>query len=200
MATIDLPMSADTILDSATPTTNYDTRTTLEVGEHNAAVDTFRAWIKPDFSSVPAGAVFSSAILKLTPVGDFSDNARTMSAHRCLRDVVSTQATWNIWKTSNNWGTAGCSNSTNDYDGAVAIGTLSVPASPTLNTALEMTLSAAELQKLFDGTYTNNGIILFVDTQTNDLIQYASRENATVAYRPIITLTYTTPSNFFSVF
>ena len=197
MPTIDIQMSADTWWESVGTTTNYDTNTGLRIGERNDAAEIWRAWIKPDFTGVPAGATFSSAILKLTPITDLSDNARTMSAHRCLRDVVSNQATWTIWKTSNNWGTAGASNSTTDYDGATALGTLSVPASPTLNTALEMTLNAAEFQKLFDGTYTNNGIVLFVATQSNDGIIYASTDHATSAYRPVITLTYSSSGFFF---
>lgn len=200
MATVDIPMSADLYLDSASPTANTETETTMYVGEQAGGADTTRTWIKPDFSTVPAGAIFSSAVLHLTPTVDLSSNARTMSAHRCLRDVVSSQATWNIWKTSNNWATAGCSNSSSDYDGAVALGTMTQPASPTLNTALDMTLTASELQKLFDGTYTNNGIILFVDTQTDDMIGYASTNHATSAYRPTITITYSLRSNFFMFF
>jgi hypothetical protein len=186
--TVDLPMSADTYIQGNTATTNYDTSTSLIVGASSPAV--YRAWIKPDFSAVPVGATFITAILKLTPITDVSSNARTMTANRCLRDVVSDQATWNIWKTSNNWGTAGAGNSSTDYDGAVALGTMTQPASPTLNVALEMTLTASELQKLFDGTYTNNGITLRVDTESLDAIVYASTNHATSEYRPIITLTY----------
>lgn len=192
MVTRDIPMSADTLLVSNAATTNFDTNGTLYVGEHNAAVQIVRSWIKPDFSSIPENALFYSAVLKMTPIDDLSNSARTMSAHRCLRDVVSNQATWNIWKTGNNWGTAGCSNSTTDYDGSVAIGTATQPASPTLNSALSFTmnLNAAELRKLYDGTYVNNGIILFVDTQSNDSIGYASTDHATAGYRPVITLSY----------
>lgn len=187
---VSIQMSVDTYFDSQNPTTNYDINTSLNVGHRTAPSNIGRAWIKPDFSSIPASKTFLAASLFLTPVSDSSNNARTMSAHRCLRDVVSTQATWNIWKTANNWGTAGCSNSTTDYDGAVALGTMTQPASPTINTALEMTLTASELQKLYDGTYTNNGIVLFVATQNDDQIAYASKEDATSAYRPFITITY----------
>jgi hypothetical protein len=67
---------------------------------------------------------------------------------------------------------------------------MSQPAAPTLNTPIEMTLSASELQKLFDGTYTNNGIILFVETQSADMVVYASKDNATAAYRPVIEIVY----------
>ena len=188
--TVDIPMSADTFLDSNSPTLNRSTETEIYIGEWNAGTQTGRTWIIPDFSGIPAGKTFLTATLKLTPVIDLSSNARTVSAHRCLRDVVNDQATWNIWKTGNNWGTAGASNSTTDYDGAVVLGTMAVPASPTLNVTLEMSLDASELQKLYDGTFVNNGIVLFVDTQANDMIAYASREHGTAAYRPVITIKY----------
>ena len=200
MPTINIQMSADTYLRDDFATTNFSTAVEISVGEYDGAVSISRAWIKPDFTGIPAGQGFVSAVLNLTPITDVPSNSRTMSAHRCLRDVVANQATWTIWKTSNNWGTAGCSNSTTDYDGALALGTMTQPASPTLNTALQMTFTAAgvsELQKMYDGTYTNNGIILFVDTQTNDQIQYASLDNATSAYRPFITIVYGSGGFFF---
>lgn len=195
MPTIDIPISEDTQIGSSAPTTNYSTANNINVGEQNNASAIWRSWIKPNFTSIPVNANITSAILKLTPIMDLSDNARTMYAHRCLRDVVSNQATWNIWKTSNNWGTAGASGSGTDFD-ATALGSMSQPASPTLNTPLSLTLSAAEIQKFYNGTYTNNGIILFVDTQVNDMISYASVDHATSAYRPIITITYTIPGFF----
>lgn len=188
--TVSLPMLEDTFFLSSTATTNYATNTSLYVGEDNAATSTGRSWVKPDFSTIPAGATFLSAALNLTPILDRITNARTMRVHRCLRDVVVAQATWNIWKTSNNWATAGASNSSSDYDGAVELGNVALSATPTLNVPIPVTLSASELQKLFDGTYVNNGIILFVDTQTNDQVRFASTDHATAGYRPTIDLTY----------
>jgi hypothetical protein len=70
---------------------------------------------------------------------------------------------------------------------------MSVQASPTLRNALEMEFTAAgvaEFQKLYDGTYTNNGIILFVETQTDDEIVYGGINHVTPEYRPIFIVTY----------
>ena len=204
MTTIDIPMISDTTWNGGALDTNYDANVYLRIGkDSNTGGAIWRGWIKPDFSSIPAGSTFNSAILKPTPVYDASDNTRTMRAHRCLRDVVSNQATWQIWKTANSWGTVGCSNSSTDYDGAVEMGNMSVSATQTLNVQMSMTLVHAELQKLFDGTYTNNGIALFMDTQVNDCMMFASQEYETTAYRPIITIDYTAPavsSGFFSLF
>jgi len=187
--------SADLYMRSDTATTNYDSAVNMDIGENNAAVSTNRAWTKPAFTNIPTGATFSTAYFRLTPYTDVSSNARTLYAHRCLRDVVSTQTTWNIWKTSNNWGTAGGSNATTDYEGGTVLGSVAVPANPTLNTALEMSLTASEFQKFYDGTYTNNGIILFVDTQTNDMVRYAPIEGVTPTYHPRFVIQYTTPVN-----
>jgi hypothetical protein len=191
---------AETYLRSDAATTNNEGNTNLDIGERNDGASINRGWLKPSFTNLPVGVLFSAAAMKLTPTLDLSSNARTMTAARCLRDVVVAQATWNIWKTSNNWGTAGASGAGTDYDNAVSEGTMAIAASPTLNTMLPMTLTAAEFQKLFDGTYTNNGMILFVDTQTNDAIRYAAIEHATPEYRPRFVIQYAAPSSYSGFF
>ena len=201
MPSIDLTMTSDTQLVSDHPTTNYENGVSLGVGESNLIIRIVRSILVPDFSSV-AGYVITAATLKLTPSIDFTDNARTMYAHRILRSVVTTQATWDIYSTGNNWGTAGCKDSTNDYDGAVVLGSATQPSNPSIGSAgsFTMALDATEMQKFNDGTYTNNGIILFVDTEDADLTFYDSKESTTPNYRPIITVTYKASiNNFFGL-
>jgi hypothetical protein len=196
MTSIDVSLDCSRLF-QANATKNYNDSDTFYVGEQtNGTNYGNRSLIKPDFSGIAAGQTFSSAILKLTPIVDLTSNARTMYACRCLRNVVYAQTTWNIFSTGNDWGTAGCSNNTTDYDGSVVIGSVAVSAAPTLNTQIEMTLDAAELQKLYDGTYTNNGLVLFVDTQLNDAIGYATHLHATAAYRPVITIEYSSGAVF----
>ena len=193
MASIDLVFSLDNFLSAVAPTINYDTIDALRVGEETGNSGFIsRSIIKPDFSSIPAGQVITAATLKMTPTADLSTNARTMYAHRILRTVVAGQSTWNVYSTGNSWATAGCSDSTSDYDGAVVLGSAAQSAAPTINSALsfQMTLNATEINKFYNGTYTNNGIILFVDTQLNDAIFYASTQHANAAYRPVISATY----------
>jgi hypothetical protein len=194
--------SDDTQMRSDAATTNYDTQAYFGIGENNTAASTERAWVKPSFTGIPTGKQFNLAYFRITPISDLTTNARTMSMYRCLRDVVSAQTTWNIWKTANNWGTAGASNSTTDYDGAVVMGSMSVTATPVLDVAQTMTLTASELQKLYDGTYTNNGVILSVDTQTNDLIRWYSKDDATAAFHPRFIIQYSSVNtgNFFAAF
>lgn len=188
MTSIDIPILEDTSFNSTAVDTNYSGSSTILVGESNADSAIWRGWMKPDFSSIPAGQMFTSAILKLTPAVDRASYERVMNINRCLRNVVYNQATQNVYSTGNNWSTAGCSNPTTDYDGSIAIGTYTAPADPTLNVQINITLNATELQKLYD--FTNNGFVLFMNTQSNDLTQYHSYQAANEAYRPIITIDY----------
>lgn len=201
MPSVDLTFSGDAYLASGTSqNTNTSSNDSLSVGATPGGT-LARSIIIPDFSPV-SGMIITSATLKMTPTLDNSDNARTMYAHRILRSVNITQCTWNVYSTGNNWGTAGCSDSTADYDGAVVIGSASQAASPTLNSAhsFTMSLDPDEMQKFNDGTYTNNGIVLFKETQVYDLISHASTEHATSAYRPVITVDYLSNTKRFFMF
>ena len=188
---VTIPMSEDTTFTLGAPTTVQSANVIMGAGEASGGgLTTYRSWIKPDFSTIPAGKIFSTVSLFLTPTSDNSSNARTLSLHRCLRTLVVTQATWDIFSTGNNWGTAGASNATTDYEGAILLGSTSIPASPTLNVPIKISLNPQNIQKLYDGTYTNNGIVWFVDTQSSDLIRYASMDNPTTEYRPYIIIEY----------
>lgn len=191
MTTVDIPISEATSFKSTATTTNYSTDDTFQVGENNAFTYIMRGWIKPNFTSIPAGSTFVSSTLKIVPAVDRTSNARTMYIHRCLQNIVAGQATWDIFSTGNNWGTGGASNSVTDYDGAVVIGSYLAPASPVIGEQISIPLDQTELQKLYDGTYTNNGLVLFMATQTNDLTTYRSPYATTEAYRPYITIEYT---------
>jgi hypothetical protein len=190
LKTSNMVASAWAYLSSIAATTNYGDGAEFRVGESNAAVDTNRGWIKPNLAAIPNGSQIVSATLRLSVKQDLSSNARTMRVHRCLRATVNTQATWNIFSTGNNWGTAGASNSITDYDGAVELGNVSIAASPAQFTTYDISLSVAEIQKMYNGTYTNNGLIVFVDTQSSDLIVYYGTppvEGELLAARFIIT-------------
>lgn len=172
---------------SNTPSTNYGTDIEIYVGEDNTKTAITRSWIKANFEAL-TGITLTAASLNITPTGDLSSNARTMTAYRCLRAVTEGGMTWDNYAAASAWGTAGAGNSSTDYDGANPLGTLAIPASPTLNSPLTMTLDHSIIQAMIDGTYQNNGILLMVATQVDDLIKYASRSHGTPAYRPTFTL------------
>lgn len=193
--TIELDIDSTVQLANDTPDSNYPDGTAFGVGEYNAGTSIVRTWIKPTFKRLPSSGIkFISAKLRLVPLIDQSDNTRTLYAHRCLRETVHTGATWYEYsQTDNFWGTAGCSNSSTDYDGATPLGSLSISSAPTIGAPVELEFTAAgvvELQKMYDGTYTNNGVILFMETQDNDQIYFAGVNNSTPGYKPVIILTY----------
>jgi hypothetical protein len=193
-------ISEDSFMASYPPTTNYGTDTYLQIGKMEGDVGgslgliTYKAWIKPDFTGISAGVIFGDSYLWLTPTTDNSSSATTMEAHRCRQDVIEAEMTWNKYRSGDvrtNWTTAGAGSTSGDYDSEV-MGSMSVPASPTLNTPMGMLLKGAVLQKIFNGTYSNFGILLFLTTSTDPtLITYASTEHATSSYRPYISLVHT---------
>lgn len=185
--------SEDNYMQSNAATTNFTTDPRIFIGEAGGAVSITRSWVKPDFTGIPALSLISAGAINFIPDYDDSSNARTLFAHRCLRATVNNEQTWNVFSAGNNWGTAGASNSSTDYDGAVTLGSMAQAAAPTLGTLLPMTLLASEIQKMFDGTYTNNGIILFVDTQSNDQIGYGSEDNVSPSKRIRFVYQYAPP-------
>jgi hypothetical protein len=103
----------DTYISQTAATTNYGTAEVLATRPYTSNIG--RILLKFDFSSiVPAGATISSATLRL--YATTGATGRTITVYRELRtDWVEAQATWNIYKTDNNWGTAGALNSDSDY-------------------------------------------------------------------------------------
>jgi hypothetical protein len=188
----------DTRIDSANATTNYATDV-LTVGEVPSVTQIFRTLLKFNLAvgtnPPPATALVSSATLYLTPTYDGSSNARTMSAYRVIRAWSESQATWNVYTAGNNWGTAGCANTTTDRESA-ALGTMAVSASPTGGVALTMSLDITKVQEWISGAFANNGMLLQVDTETDDQIDYASSDNATASYRPKLVIEYTNGGGF----
>lgn len=106
------PSTIDTYLREASPTSNSGTATSFTVSPTTASRT--RSILKFDFSAVvPAGAVITLATLNLYCQSVLA--SRTITVYRLLRtDWVEAQATWNIFKTGSNWGTAGALNTTTD--------------------------------------------------------------------------------------
>ena len=186
---VDIGFSADSSFVDTDPTGNYSTGLGLSIG--NAAANTWRTWMKPDFTTIPSGRTFLQVIINLVPTYNAAaTNSRTLLIYRCLRAVSNSLISWNKYSASS-WATAGAGNSTTDYDGGVLMGSATIPSTPTLYATIPITCDAAEFQKLYDGTYTNNGLILFVDTETDDFVVYGSRDEPTAAYRASILIEHT---------
>lgn len=179
---------SDCYIQKEAATTNYNNAYLL-IGESNAAVATYRSLIKFDLSSIPSGAQVSAATLSIWVFEDVSSNARTLRAYRVKRNWVETEATWNVYSTGNSWGTAGCDNTTSDRD-ATDMGSASVGAAVSVGTEIQISLTTAEMNKFFDGTYTNYGWLLKVDTEADDCYLYDSSGSLTAGERPKLVIEY----------
>ena len=106
----------DTYIESSQPTTTYGSSTEPLVFE--AAGGIRRMLVKMPLTSLPAGSIVTRATFSAYYNFKFvAPEGITLTATKIRRmDWEEMQATWDIFKTSNNWGTAGCSNTSTDID------------------------------------------------------------------------------------
>lgn len=104
---------ADTFLNDAATTTNYgssaDWDTIDEFGQEQRAIITF------DISSIPANSTITSAHLQAWQDSS-GGSTDPLHCYGMQRSWVVGEATWNIYSTGNNWGTAGALNTSSDVD------------------------------------------------------------------------------------
>lgn len=134
-------------------------------------------------SSISGPVTVNSATVSLSQ--DDSGNTPTVSARKLLRAWAEAQATWNIYSTGNNWGTAGGTNSS-DRDSTV-LGTRSTaPGYGTVSGAG----MAGFFQDIINGSASNNGLHLECATGAGNYNHYRSSE-FTDGSRPFATIDYT---------
>jgi hypothetical protein len=178
----------DTFIDSAFPTTNFVTAADVRAGEDNTSgAEVCRILIKFDLSSIPADAIVSSAVLSLWQSSERSGNTRTFRVFRQKRDWVESQATWNIYKTSNNWQTAGGFGA--DDCEQTDIGSLSMTGTEGAGEK-QFNLTASAIQEMISGAFVNNGFLIKTDTESDDMQLFRSATDGTSSLRPKLTVTY----------
>ena len=187
--------SMDTYMASNTANSNYGTNSQVIVGENSASTTIYRTIIKFDLSSINQNATIDSVTLTLHVSADYSDNTRDYCIYRIKRNWVEDQATWNIYSTGNNWQTAGAGGG-NDYD-TTELGCTSVSSTISTGTAVDFSLTASEIKKLIDGTYTDYGFLIMVDdgvTAENDAHGFYSSSGSTSNLRPKLVIEWTPPT------
>jgi len=177
MANYNSSFSAGNLIRTSNPTTNYyytGATGSFYVGEGNDDAVTNRTLAKFDLSSIPSDATVTDATLTMSGItADHSSNARTIHAYRIKRTLVQSEATWNVYSTGNSWATAGGFTATDVYTTDTSSGTQ--PASPTVGVdSVVITMTPSEIQDLVDGTVTNNGFLIKVDTESDDEINYTT--------------------------
>lgn len=105
----------DTYIDEANATTNNGSATNIGILDYSGS-DEQRGLLKFDMSDLPASASITSAHLQVYV--ELISVSATYGAYGLKRDWVEGEATWNIFSTGNNWGTAGAKNTSSDIDSA----------------------------------------------------------------------------------
>jgi len=153
--TVNLVMQYDTLIDSYHPTTNYNTATTGMIGRAASNDEIHRGLFKVDFSSISAISFNTVKLYLYLHTSGVTAN-RTLEGFRVLKNWVSAQTTWNIYSTGNNWTAAGLQSGT-DYN-ATSLGSGTIVLD--YEGWIYLTLSATEMYKICDGTYSNYGVFV----------------------------------------
>lgn len=203
----DATAGKDTYIVDASPTSNNDAAASGLIFGYigGKTPQVFRAIISIDLftdiggGAVPAGSAINSAQWDLRHVNDaYGVGVNTADVYRQDRitrsDWAENQVTWNIYKTANNWTTAG-----GDIDGGLghtftlSNGGASAPATYTIGT------SAGFVALVQDAVDSRSGILIVrlkavTESGTTTQTGVASSDDATSTNRPKLTIDYTAPT------
>lgn len=168
--------------------------TNFSVGEFASIVEIDRSVLKLPFTGIPTGSTITAVTLQLYLSANDASNTRTMGIYRSLR-AFTTNATWNKYDGTNNWGTAGAANTTTDRE-ATDVGSVSIAFNESVGYK-NITLTAASIQEMFVSSFTNNGFIVKMDTENADQHDF---NNPAQTYPPKWVITYTPPPSGFFAF
>ncbi|MNU79360.1 hypothetical protein D3C71_689740 [compost metagenome] len=157
---------------AANVSTNYGTSGNLELSK--TATSVFRSYLKFDLSGIPANAVISSALLKLTPDG--TENITATNSTQLRIQVCNSPWSESTLNHNSNMGT-------------------NSPTASVLNSNLVSGKRVFEIkdhiQAILDGCVLNEGFqIRRTNESTNATTKYFSRENGTASNRPQLEITY----------
>ena len=170
----------DTHITSDTPTSNLNNAATFLINDSSN-----NALIKPDLTNLPADQTIDSALLYVYLESGFQGTPWDLYVHRCLRTVVFAEATWNIYSTGNNWGTAGGENTTSDHT-ATQIGLVEVP-----NTAGYYAVDITTwVQDVYDATITNQGLWLTRGDGSGSAYRTFTTKEGSDGHRPELVITH----------
>lgn len=195
----------DTYIAAAAADTNYGTATTMSIGNFSGGGGNLRrALIKFDLTSIPFYAVLNAATLSLTVSSENAGTSGYLDAFRVLSNWVETEATWNIYSTGHNWGTAGCAGVGSDRESTTIVsagGSFTATQSP--GDIISMTLTPSKVQDWVAGSLANYGMLIkshSEDAVNWDAIAYHSSDATTAENRPKLILDYTLSGHQFTTY
>jgi len=175
----------DNYIGSNVPTTNYGYDATASIGYESATPFKRRILIKfTALDTVASTTQIDSVLIRFVSITETAA-LDSVEAYVIKRDWVETQATWNIYSTGNNWGTAGAFDSDDIYmTGADTTNGLQASADTHYVNITNCTRQVAGV----DSAVSHRGFFIKA-TRESGVTQYrnfASSSNGTAANRPMI--------------
>lgn len=137
-----------------------------------------------DISAIPTKATIVSAFVKMYQCIDAT--ASTYNIYRIVRTWGELTSNWTQYNGSNNWGTAGCSNSSTDY---TTSNSFTINSVATKNNWITSTDCSAMLNEWMGGT-ANKGVVV---ASTGQNLGINSADN--VSNKPYMEVTYSLPAS-----
>lgn len=196
-------ISADSMIYSASPTTNYGTDVNYQLGDASSgSSEAWRPIFKFDLSSIPSNATVSSANLEIyEDLANYSNGpvSSTVSIYRILtgRDWVQNQVTWNVYSTGNNWGTAGANNTTTDRSSSSSANLTMDGTAANAYVSWTGSQLTTDVQNIVNGTNPNYGWVMVSSNElagTTQVAQNRFKSFDAAADRPKLTVEYTIPT------
>jgi len=194
MTNTSFPSTKDTYINGMDPykTDNYGTGIHIRVG-HTVDATKGRGLIEfADLGlTIPPGdnLIINSATLHLFVSANAAANNRVLSCYRMKTAWYEVEATWVKRMTSAYWTADGAMDQADRE--LTAMGSVQVYASYAVGQAVDVSLNPALLREWVMGTTSNYGLLLIVDTESNDRYSFATKEHTTASYRPTLEIDWT---------
>jgi hypothetical protein len=176
--------TTDNWISNSSADNNYGTLDELDVA-NNWYSNIFQVFIRFDLSSLTGITSVSSATINLLCYGTAS-NSYYIQPARLLRNWGELTSTWNKYDGVNSWTSGGADSQGNDRN-AFATGS----PGPSVGDWISIDVTSDVNDMLVNSTANYGRVLVDLSGVSGDLRQFRSRENATPANRPYITITYT---------
>jgi hypothetical protein len=172
--------NTDASIKQASASTPFGGATTLEAdGDDGGGADK-SALLKWTLSGIPAGSIVQSASITLRNV---NESNQTYNLYEVRRQWDESQVTWQQAATGSSWATAGALGAA---DRGALVGTVTGPVG---TVTINLNAAGVALVQSWVNGSNNAGVVIAHPSNTNG-IYFASSEDATLASRPRLNITY----------
>lgn len=194
-ATLVINPVVDTFIRESVPNDNFSGEQSILVGHTASSADEFNGLLKFSFTDASlVGATINSVTLTMYKRANGSSVSAdtTIQIFETIPNWDSTQTTWNISSTGNNWNTPGAEGAGFDYvDTQLASFTGNESVTP-VNSALTFTSDVAFTTLVQNNIGNTLGFLAIVpDSLDRTVWNLGSVDNANPGIRPILTIDFT---------